>query len=75
MNKRAQEQVPPKANTLPAVWQLVMTDFHDRDEEGRRKYGVPLQPNNGRDALIDAYQEVLDLTVYLRQAIYERDGK
>lgn len=33
----------------------------------------PLEPaHNGRDALVDAYQEALDLTMYLRQAIEER---
>jgi hypothetical protein len=42
---------------------------------GIMKYGTPLQPFNGRDALWDAYQVVLDLAVYLRQAIYEIDIK
>lgn len=69
------EQAPPIRNNLPAVWDLVQTDFTARDQEGRRKYSVPLQPHNGRDALVDAYQEALDLVVYLRQAIYERDGR
>lgn len=32
----------------------------------------PLQAHNGRDPLVDAYQEALDLVVYLRQAIEER---
>ena len=45
-----------------------------RDAVGRAKYGVPLQAHNGRDALQDAYEEVLDLAVYLRQAIEERNG-
>jgi hypothetical protein len=69
------EQPSPKANDLPAVWGLVVADMNARDAEGRRKYGVPLQPHNGRDVLVDAYQEALDLCVYLRQAIYERDGR
>lgn len=69
------EQPPPKANEYPAVWGLVMEDMAARDAEGRRKYGVPLQPFNGRDALVDAYQESLDQCVYLRQLIYERDRK
>ena len=47
----------------------------ERDQLGRERYGVPLQPHNGRDALVDSYQEILDAAVYLRQAIYERDGK
>lgn len=69
------EQVPPTPNGRPAVWPLVVADMQARDAEGRRKYGVPLQPFNGRDSLVDAYQEALDLVVYLRQAIVERDGR
>jgi hypothetical protein len=34
-----------------------------------------LQPHNGRDCLMDAYQEALDLAMYLRQAIFERDTR
>lgn len=70
-----QEQVAPTPNQLPAVWDLVMADMAARDAEGRRKYNTPLQPFNGRDGLIDAYQEILDAAVYLRQMLYERDGK
>lgn len=68
-------ELPPTQNNNPAVWDLVVNDMLERDKEGRRKYGTPLQPHNGRDVLVDAYQEALDLAVYLRQAIYERDGK
>jgi hypothetical protein len=63
---------PPKANDSRPIWELVIEDMQERDDEGRRKYGVPLQAGNGRDPLIDAYQEALDLAVYLRQAIEER---
>jgi len=59
----------------PAVWDLVIADMRERDVVGRQRYGTPLQPHNGRDALVDAYQEALDLAVYLRQAIYERSGR
>ena len=62
----------PVPNERPAVWPLVIADMQTRDREGRRKYGTPLQPFNGRDALVDAYQEALDLVVYLRQALEER---
>lgn len=65
---------PPVPNDHPAVWGLVVDDMRARDAYGREHYGTPLQPHNGRDALKDAYQEALDLCVYLRQAIYERDG-
>lgn len=69
------EQPAPTPNALPAVWSLVLEDMGQRDQLGRERYGVPLQPHNGRDALLDAYQEALDLAVYLRQALYERDGR
>lgn len=65
----------PTANNQPAVWGLVVEDMQARDVMGREKYGTPLQPFNGRDALWDAYQEVLDLSVYLRQAIFEKEVK
>lgn len=65
----------PIQNNHPAIWDLLIKDMQDRDQFGVNKYGTHLQPNNGRSALLDAYQEVLDLAVYLRQAIYERNGK
>lgn len=54
------------------TWRYVDADMQERDRLGRERYGTPLQPHNGRDALVDAYQEALDLVVYLRQAIEER---
>lgn len=49
----------------------VLVDMAERDSVGRARYGVPLQAHNGRDALVDAYQEALDMTVYLRQSVAE----
>jgi hypothetical protein len=69
------DQPMPKTNNLPAIWDLVKADIEERDRVGQERYHTRLQPFNGRDALIDAYQEALDLVVYLRQAIYEKDGK
>ena len=54
------------------LWPLVIGDMQDRDRLGKAKYGIGLRPHNGRNALIDAYQEVLDLSVYLRQEIEEQ---
>lgn len=51
--------------------QAMIRDAEDRDQIGRQRYGTPLQANNGRDALVDAYQESQDLTAYLRQACAE----
>jgi len=73
MTSQNTKQPKPIYNDLPAVWDLVFDDMKERDLMGEKKHGVRLQPGNGRDALIDAYQEALDLVAYLRQAIYERD--
>lgn len=59
----------------PAIWDLVVTDIGQRDAKGVETYGTRLRGFNGRDALRDAYEEALDLAVYLRQAMYERDGR
>jgi hypothetical protein len=60
---------------LPHVWDLVISDMSDRDNFGQQKYGCHLTPFNRRNALIDAYQEALDLVVYLRQRIFEDIGE
>lgn len=65
-------QPMPTINDGPRVLDLVMADLVARAEQGRAEYGTYLQPNNGRDALWDAYQEALDMAMYLRQAIAER---
>lgn len=67
-----EEQPAPVPNGLRPVWELVREDMLARDRLGRERYGTPLQPFNGRGALRDAYEEALDLCVYLRQAIEER---
>jgi hypothetical protein len=73
--QRDGDQPMPTPNAHPAVWPIVMQDMQSRHELGIKRYGTPLQPHNGRDALRDAYEEALDLAVYLRTAIYERDGQ
>lgn len=65
-------QQAPIQNKNTPVWELVMKDMKARNQFGIEKYGTPLQAFNGRDALKDAYEEVLDLAVYLRQLIEER---
>ena len=66
------EQPDPTPNASRPIWELVIEDMHARDHVGRQRYGTPLQAHNGRDVLRDAYEEALDLCVYLRQAIEER---
>lgn len=49
----------------------VLRDMRERDRVGRDRYGTPLTVNNGRDQLVDAYQEMLDGAAYLRAAWLE----
>lgn len=67
------QPVPKNNNNLP-TWEIVVEDMIKRDVMGRSKYGTPLQPFNGRNSLQDAYEEVLDLAVYLKNAILEQGG-
>lgn len=65
------------------VWPLVIREAEaagavrvaglgrERDALGRKRYGTALQTFNGRDSLVDALQEGLDLLVYLRQYLEE----
>lgn len=42
-------------------------DIEARVTKGAKEYGERLTSYNGRDALVDAYQEALDLLLYLTQ--------
>lgn len=78
------EQPLPRPATGPIMHDLVATDLvemaggefaavamEQRKQIGIERYGQPLRCFNGRDAQRDAREEVLDLLVYLRQAIEE----
>lgn len=70
---------PTKPEPAPKKGQInitavVIEDLKSRDLFGKNKYGTTLKSHNGRDALMDAYQEALDLLKYIRQEIAERDG-
>lgn len=72
MTQPITDQPAPVPNRKPSIQSLVRHDLEDREQVDIQRYGTALQPHNGRDALIDAYQEALDLACYLRQAIEER---
>ncbi len=67
------KQPAPKGSGNPILG-MVLADLTNRALEGKEKYGEPLLAHNGRNPLWDAYQEALDLAMYLRQAI-EEQGK
>lgn len=54
-----------------AATDALVEDLLARQALGRERYGTVLQTHNGRSALVDAYQEALDLTQYLAQAFME----
>jgi hypothetical protein len=70
------EEVPHPAHAAfadhhNAVRDLLRGDMLERDRIGRERYGTPLKTHNGRNHLVDAYQEMLDALVYLRAEIDE----
>lgn len=71
MSEASENQPPPVKGKL-SILELVQNDISERSDMGKKKYGTRLFSHNGRDALWDAYQEALDLVMYLRQAIAER---
>lgn len=68
-------QPPPHAADDSArVLDCVLEDLIKRARFGYTKYGSYVRTRNGRDPLQDAYEEVLDTAMYLKQAIMEREG-
>lgn len=51
----------------------IVDDLHYRSRIGLERYGTTLKTNNGRDALIDTYEELLDAYVYTVQHSMESE--
>lgn len=71
----ASEHQPPPRPGRKRVLDYVIRDLIERAEVGRGRYGTYLMTHNGRDALMDAYQESLDLAMYIKQEIIERERR
>ncbi len=69
-NHNAKEPPPLKGTT--DIAEAVIKDIKERKKIGMEKYGSPLQAHNGRRALVDLYQELLDAVQYLKQELIER---
>lgn len=72
IKQREGDQVLPTINERPFVQDEVIGDIEARKQIGIKRYGTPLQPMNGRDALLDLYEELVDAAIYLRQVRIER---
>lgn len=73
MKQRPEDQPLPQVNDETDIQSLVIADIESRRQVGIERYGTALQPFNGRDALRDLYEELLDAATYARQLIEERD--
>ena len=51
------------------VWKLVIADMIKRNEDGAKKYNRYLMTNCPDNMLQHAYEEALDLAVYLKTQI------
>lgn len=66
---------PPEQNSAAPVYKRLINAIEERAEMGQQKYGTHLQPHNGRNALVDALQESLDMNMYQMQYIIELEDK
>lgn len=65
------DQELPHPGGLP-VQAVLIEALKERMGYGRRKYGRPLETDNGRDPLLDAWEEMLDLMSYFTQFVLEQ---
>lgn len=73
LKQRAGDQPLPVKNDSDDIQSQVVADITRRRKVGISRYGTALQPHNGRDALLDLYEELLDGVMYVKQAMVERD--
>jgi hypothetical protein len=71
MKLREGDQPLPTPNDSIDIQTLVIADIAQRRRLGIQRYGTALQANNGRDALRDLYEELLDAACYIRQLLEE----
>jgi ribosomal protein S7 len=60
-------------NEHPDIQSQVIVDIEARRQVGIGRYGTALQPFNGRDALRDLYEELIDAAMYVKQLMVERE--
>ena len=66
-------QQAPEQGDGSEIYQLVLIDVCTRSQFGARKYGHALHTTANVDYLVNAYQETLDLLIYLRGEIEKRN--
>ena len=71
----AVDEQPAPVTSEGDVWLQVVSDMRQRRQHGIDKYGVPVQPFNGRRSMVDLYQELLDATVYCKNCLIEEERR
>lgn len=74
MTIASEHESDPLESSYDPVIGFVVSDFVERSAFGFKKYRTLLRPFNGRDPIVDAYQESIDQAMYIRQAIIELDA-
>jgi hypothetical protein len=64
-------QPAPKPGGVP-VQAVLIEALKQRMEFGLKKYGTPLETHNGRNALVDMFEEMLDMVSYWAQFMLEQ---
>jgi hypothetical protein len=57
------------------IYDLVESDLRDREAVGIETYGSPLTSATAIDPITYAYEECLDMALYLRKYLHARDGR
>lgn len=69
IEQKQPDPVPGKQD----ITELVIADLLHRNKLGIETYGRPLESHNGRNALLDTYEELLDAVKYLKQRLVEEE--
>lgn len=72
--QREGDQALPVSNEHIDSYEALIADLRQRREVGVNRYGVALQPFNMRNTVQDAYEESMDLAVYLRTVLTMREA-
>lgn len=57
------------------IWERVIADMQARRAVGLERYGKPVRAADPEDWLRHAYEEALDLAVYLRAEMVRRSAR
>ena len=71
LKMRPGDQQLPIPNDNTCIQDMVIADIERRKAVGIERYGNALQAFNGRNALQDLYEELIDAAMYTRQLLEE----